>query len=65
MWPTIFTRSVRTEDKIIVTSNKKLKCNATNTYPFVIHGLANMNLDDIAREILDLKIIKVKRHFFI
>ena len=51
LFPTIFTRSVRTEDKIIVTSNKKLKCNATNTYPFVIHGLANMNLDDIARDL--------------
>ena len=44
LFPTIFTRQIRDIDKIHITSDNKLYCGVTNTYPFILHGLGNTDL---------------------
>ena len=46
LFPNLLDRKIRDEDKIY-TRNGKLFCGKTNTYPIVLHGLANMDLQHI------------------
>jgi len=47
LFPDILSRRIKDIDNIIITDDKKIKCGVTNTYPFVLHALGNMYLDDI------------------
>jgi hypothetical protein len=47
LFPSFINRKIRSIDQISITSNHKLKCGVTSTYPYVLHGLANTDLTNI------------------
>ena len=51
VFPNIITRNIQDIDKIVITQNKTLKSNITNTEPILIHGLGNTNLNNILKEL--------------
>ena len=50
LFPCFINRKIRNEDEIVFYDNK-LKSEVTNTFPFVLHGLANTDLYDISKNL--------------